>query len=104
MKGLTRSAIISLIAVVWTIALLPAVRAQTNPQKPAAPPDDIIRVDTDLVQTDVMVFDKQGHFVDGLKADQFDLKIDNKPQTVSFFERVTAGKSTAQSNQSSRPA
>ena len=32
-----------------------------------------------------MVFDKKGHFVDGLKAEQFALKVDNRPQTVSFF-------------------
>ncbi|HJX91175.1 MAG TPA: hypothetical protein VJ372_11810, partial [Pyrinomonadaceae bacterium] len=29
--------------------------------------DDVIRVDTSLVQTSVAVFDKQGTFVDGLR-------------------------------------
>jgi hypothetical protein len=45
-----------------------------------------------------MVFDKKGHFVDGLKAEQFALKVDNKPQTVSFFDRVTSGKATTARN------
>ena len=38
-----------------------------------------------------MVFDKQGRFVDGLKPEQFQLFVDGKPQSVSFFERVAAG-------------
>jgi VWFA-related protein len=59
---------------------------QTKPITQA--PDDVIRVDTTLVQTDVMVFDKKGHFVDGLRPDQFELKVDNKPQPIAFFERV----------------
>jgi VWFA-related protein len=59
---------------------------QTKPITQAQ--DDVIRVDTTLVQTDVMVFDKKGHFVDGLRPDQFELKVDNKPQPIAFFERV----------------
>src|ERR1041384_3282712 len=68
-----------------------AAFAQTKPEKPVEQ-DDVIRVNTELVQTDVMVFDKQGRFVDGLKADQFELKVDKKPQTISFFESVTSGR------------
>src|SRR5437588_12999533 len=72
--------------------------AQTKPQKPAEEQDDVVRVNTELVQTDVMVFDKQGHFVDGLKSDQFALKIDNKPTSISFFERVTSAKESTARN------
>ncbi len=63
--------------------------AQTKPETQAQP--DVVRVDTALVQTDVMVFDKKGHFVDGLKPEQFELKIDNKPRPIAFFERVASG-------------
>jgi VWFA-related protein len=70
-----------------------AAHAQTTPPVQPVEQDDVIRVNTELVQTDVMVFDKKGHFVDGLKADQFELKIDDKPQSISFFERVTSGAS-----------
>ena len=48
--------------------------------------DHTIRVNVALVQTDVMVFDRQGHFVPDLKVDQFELKVDNKAQPVSFME------------------
>lgn len=74
-----------------------SVQAQTKPT-PSPEQDDVIRVNTELVQTDVMVFDKKGHFVDGLKAEQFALKVDNKPQTISFFDRVTSGKATVDRN------
>jgi VWFA-related protein len=73
--------------------------AQTKPTAPDAQ-DDVIRVNTELVQTDVMVFDKKGHFVDGLRPEQFVLKVDNKPQTISFFERVTSGKSAGETRDS----
>ncbi len=53
--------------------------------------EEVIKIDTTLVQTDVMVFDKQGSFVDGLKRDQFGLKIDGKPREISFFEKIQAG-------------
>jgi VWFA-related protein len=55
--------------------------------------DDVIRVFTELVQTDVMVFDKQGHFVDGLTRDNFEIKIDGQARPIQFFEQVKAGTS-----------
>jgi VWFA-related protein len=63
-------------------------------QKPAAEPeqgDDVVRVKSELVQTDVMVLDGNGLFVEGLKPEQFVLKIDGKIQPVAFFDRVVAG-------------
>ena len=65
-----------------------AARAQTPT---AAPQEDVVRVESELVQTEVMVFDKQGKFVDGLKPEQFELKVDGRAQSVLFFERVEAG-------------
>src|ERR1044071_9910724 len=60
-----------------------------QPQK--TPPDDVIRVNADLVQSAIAVVDKEGHFVDGLRQDQFELLVDGKPRPISFFERITAG-------------
>ncbi|MBA2524942.1 MAG: hypothetical protein H0V18_04030, partial [Pyrinomonadaceae bacterium] len=34
---------------------------------------EVVRVFTDLIQTDVMVFDKQGRFADGLRREDFEL-------------------------------
>jgi VWFA-related protein len=78
----------------FCLALLPlSVSAQTpTPTKPQQP-EDVVRVNTELVQTGVMVFDKQGHFVEGLRREQFELNVDGKPQPISFFEQVKAGTS-----------
>ncbi|HEY5837788.1 MAG TPA: VWA domain-containing protein [Pyrinomonadaceae bacterium] len=78
--------------VVSAAVLFPVVGLnQSNPSNPQTPPqDDVIRVNTELVQTDVTVFDKKGRFVDGLAASDFELVIDGKPQDISFFERVAS--------------
>jgi VWFA-related protein len=78
----------ALFAVLYMLA--PA-RAQ-QPAAPAAKDDEeVVRISTELVQTDVMVFDGSGKFVDGLKPEQFELRVDGKPQQVIFFERIKAG-------------
>jgi VWFA-related protein len=71
-----------------------AVAFGQNPQ-PSKPQSsqDVVRVFTELVQTDVMVFDKQGHFVDGLTRDNFEIKIDGQARPIQFFEQVKAGTS-----------
>jgi VWFA-related protein len=75
------------------------VFSQTKPEpkpEPTTEAQDVIKFDTSLVQTDVMVFDKKGRFVDGLKPEQFQLKIDKTPREISFFERITSGGSVRQ--------
>src|SRR5215213_982066 len=52
---------------------------------------DIVRTNTDLVQTAITVLDKKGNFVEGLQREQFELVVDGKPRPVAFFERVAAG-------------
>lgn len=64
---------------------------QKQEQAPTEQEDEVVRISTALVQTDVMVFDKQGHFVDNLKGDQFDLRVDGKPVQISFFDKVMTG-------------
>ncbi len=88
-----------LISTATCLFLFPAtVFSQTKPEPPKTEPpkaepeaQDVIKFDTSLVQTDVSVFDKNGRFVDGLKPEQFVLKIDKTQREISFFERVTAG-------------
>lgn len=53
--------------------------------------DDLVRITTELVQTSVVVLDKQGRFVEGLKPEEFLLKVDGRVVTPSFFEHVMAG-------------
>src|SRR3954463_173980 len=83
---------LSLVATLSLLLNLSVAYAQQSPQKnPDAQSDDVLRIKAELVQTDLMVFDKQGRFVDGLRPEQFELSLDGKPQAISFFERVTAG-------------
>ncbi|HET6977436.1 MAG TPA: VWA domain-containing protein [Pyrinomonadaceae bacterium] len=79
------------------ILLAPAITfAQTEPKKPDQSSDtqDVIKFETSLVQTDVMVFDKNGRFVAGLKPEQFQLKINKTQREISFFEAKRSGGST----------
>ena len=69
-----------------------ATSAQTPTPSPAPKSqDDVIRVYTELVQTDVMVFDKGGKFVNNLTAKDFELRVDGKPRTIQSFEQIAAG-------------
>ena len=88
-----RSRHLSLPVLLFFLTTWSAIQAQT-PQPSPSPtpkPDDVVRVYTELVQTDVMVFDKQGKFVNGLTANDFELRIDGKPRTIQGFEQITAG-------------
>lgn len=69
----------------------PIVWAQTPERPSRQDPTEVLRVYTDLVQTDVMVFNKRGAFVNGLKREDFELRIDGKLKPIDFFEKVTSG-------------
>jgi VWFA-related protein len=89
--SLSRLHIVSLLCLVALFSTAHA-QQQDQPQKqPQQPTDDVIRINTELVQTDVTVLDKQGRFVDNLRPEQFELLVDGKPQPITFFERVKAG-------------
>ena len=50
------------------LCLLPLIanaqeKKPAQPQKPTPETEDVVRITTELVQTDVMVFDKDGRFV-----------------------------------------
>jgi VWFA-related protein len=66
-------------------------------QQSAPDQSDVLRVFTELVQTDVMVFDAQGRFVNDLKPEDFELRIDGSPKPIAFFEKVTAGTANEES-------
>jgi VWFA-related protein len=68
----------------------PVARAQsTTPERDLQ--DEVLRISTDIVQTDLMVLDKQGHAVTGLTREQFELLVDGQPQPILFFESVESG-------------
>lgn len=81
-----RTVIISLL---FVASVLPGVAGAIGQEKQQT--DDVIRITTELVQTGVVVLDKQGRFVEGLKPEQFLLKVEGQPVTPVFFEHVITG-------------
>jgi VWFA-related protein len=69
------------------------VIAQQQPHK-----DDVLRTNTELIQTYVTVVDKNGKFVDGLNREQFQLLIDGQSREINFFDQVTGGIGAASTN------
>ena len=74
------------------ILLLSVSLAQTPQNPPPAPqdlsPDDIIRVTTELVQTDIVVTDKNDQVITDLKLEDFELYDQGKKQDIKFMEYV----------------
>jgi hypothetical protein len=50
--------------------------------------DKTIRIDTELIQLDVIVTDKNGRVVDKLNQDDFEITEDGKKQSISFFSLI----------------
>jgi VWFA-related protein len=75
----------------WIVVLLITLATQTNntalfaQQGTPQVPGPTIRVNTRLVLVDVVVTDKQGHAVTGLKADNFVVEENGKKQKVTTF-------------------
>lgn len=55
------------------------------PPEPQAEPDEVLRVDTDLVTVDVTVTDEAGEPVRNLRAEDFKLYEDDAERAVAFF-------------------
>ncbi|MEO6590671.1 MAG: VWA domain-containing protein [Pyrinomonadaceae bacterium] len=55
--------------------------------------DDVIKIDSKLVQIDAVVLDKKGNIVTGLTADDFEIIQDGKAQKVDFFNFFQNNKS-----------
>jgi VWFA-related protein len=79
------------IAFLLALTLWSQVALTQTPQKPAQEPapDDVIRVTTQLVQTDVVVTDKDGQVVPNLKLEDFEIYDNGKKQELQFLEFVS---------------
>ncbi len=53
--------------------------------------EDVVRITTELVQAGVTVLDKQGRLVNGLKKEDFELRVDGRIVPILFFENIVAG-------------
>ncbi len=86
------SARAALRAAALLLALSLAAFAQQREQPAGQQSDEeVVKVESALMQAGVTVLDRQGRFVEGLKAEQFEVLVDGRPQSLSFFEQVAAG-------------
>ncbi|HEX7316367.1 MAG TPA: VWA domain-containing protein [Pyrinomonadaceae bacterium] len=74
---------------------LPAAPSRVVPIVPRGVPatvehdeDDVVRITANLVQIDAVVTDKKGRQVTDLKADEFEILADGKPQQITNFSYV----------------
>src|SRR6266436_9590885 len=74
------------------------------PQKPPqeVAPEDIVRITTNLVQTDVVVTDKNDQIIPDLKLEDFELSDNGKKQDVKFMEFVSVD--TGRRSEGTRPS
>lgn len=66
------------------------MRAQSPPGPADALPEFTIRLDVNLVQMDVIVTDASGRHVPDLKAEDFEVLQDGKPQKITHFSYIPA--------------
>jgi VWFA-related protein len=76
------------VACVFSAAFAQTPTAAQKPQQEITP-DDIIRISTALVQTDVVVMDKNDHPITDLKLEEFKVSENGKRQDVRFMEFVS---------------
>ena len=83
---------------VLLLSLTIALAQTTPPQKPQQEldPDDVVRITTNLVQTDVIVVDSKDRVIPDLKLADFELYDNGKKQELKFLEFVSvdAGRRT----------
>ncbi len=81
------------IALALSFASVFSVAFAQTPSSPPKPPqeiapEDVIRVTTQLVQTDVVVADKNDKIIKDLKLEDFELFDNGKKQELKFLEFV----------------
>ena len=85
-----------LLAAALNFAVLSALFAQTTPppakakNSPGSPTEDeVVRITTELVQIDAVVTDRDGNPVTNLRAEDFEILEDRKPQQITAFSYVS---------------
>src|SRR5687768_4908360 len=84
----------SLLAFLLTISLLAPIAAQQPAQQPTK--QDVVTIDTNLVQIDVVVTDKNGKQVIDLNPEDFEISEDGKKRAITHFSYVATGKPVAE--------
>ncbi|HKO61749.1 MAG TPA: VWA domain-containing protein [Pyrinomonadaceae bacterium] len=94
--------LISLLAIALCLGLV-AAQTPVAPQKPDDDtPDEVLRITTELVQTDVVVVDDKDQIIPDLKIEDFELYDNGKKQDVKFLEFVSVD--TGRRTEGNRPS
>src|SRR5882757_3425372 len=75
-----------------SVLVAPSLSAQQKPSAPGQTPASTaptIPIDARLVNLQVVVRDKKGALIQNLTKDDFVLQVDNKPQTIRYFDKDT---------------
>jgi len=83
------------------LILSAALGVQKQKPKEEVSPDDVIRITTNLVQTDVIVTDKNDQIIPDLKLDDFEVYDNGKKQELKFMEFV--GVETGRRSEGTKP-
>jgi len=75
-------------SVVAVLALLCLASMRSSAQQAQAPTPGVIRINVNLVQVDAVVTDSSGRPVTNLRAEDFELLQDGKPQKITNFEFI----------------
>ncbi|MFL6285567.1 MAG: VWA domain-containing protein [Pyrinomonadaceae bacterium] len=79
-----------LLTLLALLSLPAAARQDTTPQRPTqADEDEVVRISSELVQTSVVVTDKNDNLIRDLKLDDFEVYENGKRQDVKFMEFVS---------------
>src|SRR5207245_1652354 len=84
-----KTPIVFILAAAISISVAVAQTPQSQQKPPDIAPEDIIRITTSLVQTDVVVTDKNDKIIPDLKLENFELYDNGKKQEVKFMEFVS---------------
>ena len=71
----------------WNAQKDPSAATPPKSQSTEVDEGDVIRTDTSLVSSELLVFDQNGKYVAGLTADDFLITENSEPQTVGHFQK-----------------
>lgn len=73
----------------FSLLIVTVGQSQTTQQQDGSSDDDVVRISVNLVQVDAVVTDKDGRQVTNLRAEDFQLLEDGRPQKITNFSYVS---------------
>ena len=104
MKKLSVVCLLVVLTIGSGLSQTPQTPQKPKTQSPETAFDDIIRIKTELVQTDVVVLDKTDNVVADLKLEDFELFENGKRQDLQFMEFVSVDSPSVEAQDQPRKA